>query len=129
MEQALIDLLLATAPITDLIDDRLTPGVRTQGAALPGLVMNLFPAERGYSHQGDDGLVRARVQLDAYADSYVSAKALADAVMTRLSGFSGVVGDRRLVILEAREETSFDHSSPDHTHRRSMDFTVWSRAA
>lgn len=129
MEQALIDLLLATPSVTDLIEDRLTPGVRTQGASLPGLVINVFPSERGYSHQGDDGLPRARVQLDAYADSYVSAKDLADAVMTRLSGFSGVVGDRRLVILEAREETGFDHNSPDQTYRRSMDFTVWSRAA
>jgi len=129
MEQALIDLLLGTPAITDLISDRLTPGVRTQGAALPALVMNVFPSERGYSHQGDDGLPSARVQLDAYAADYIGAHDLAAAVMARVSGFAGVVGDRRLTITEARQRTGFEYAPPARTCRRLIEFTVWSRAA
>lgn len=129
MEQALIDLLLATTSVTALIDDRLTPGVRTQGGDLPALVLNVFPSERGYFHGGDDGLPRARIQLDAYAVDYVGARDLIAAVMTRLSGFAGVVSGVRLTILDAREETGFDHNSPDRTFRRSMDCTVWAATA
>lgn len=129
MEQALVDLLLATPSITDKVVDRLTPGVLTQGVRGSALVWNIISGERGYSHQGDDGLPRARVQIDAYGDTYLEAKALAEAVMALLSGFSGVVGAVRLTILEARETTAFEHNPGDAKHRRSMDFTIWSRAA
>ncbi len=129
MEQALTTLVLETAAITDLIGERLTPGVRTQGGALPALVMNLFGAQRGYSHSGDDGLPRARVQFDAYGATYDEARLLAQAVTARLSGFAGVVGGVRLTILDATDEASFAHDTPDQTYRRSMDFTVWARAA
>lgn len=126
MEEGLIALILGTPAVSELIDDRLYPGVRPQGTPLPALVLNVFPRPREYTHGGPIRLGEARIQLDALAATYTEMKALEAAVRARLSGFRGLVeGVEFQAIWDAGGAgDSFEHAPPDRIHRHSMDFTV-----
>jgi hypothetical protein len=130
VEEALIAWLLAGPEVAALLGDRLTPGVRTQGAALPSAVFNLVGDLPDITNDGESGLSEARIQLDAYGQTYAQAKALARAMRARLSGWRGQVDD--WAIQGAFQQTArdtFTHDAPEKIHGVSTDFIVWARPA
>lgn len=70
---------------------RIYPAILPQGITAPSIVQNLITEGIGYFMQGDDALMQARVQLDAWALTQDLAVSLAGKVFDRMSGFSGTV--------------------------------------
>jgi hypothetical protein len=125
MEEAIRALLLSNAPVAALCGNRVNWGTHPQGAALPGVVLNVISGAPGYTLTSADGLTPSRVQVDCYANSYGAAKALARAVTSALSGHRS--GGLRGVFLQ-NEQDSREGGSNEATRpwRVRLDFTtVW----
>jgi hypothetical protein len=130
MEETVIAWLLAAPALAALIGERLTPGVRTQGAPLPALVFNLISDLPDYSNDGPTGLTQARIQLDAYGATYAEAKAVARAANARVSGWRGTVGGWAIQgVFQQNARDTFNHDAPEKIHGVSTDFIVWAKAA
>lgn len=69
------------------------PSRLAQGAVMPALVFRIIPSEGPiYTHEGDEGVDRARVQFDCWADTYEGAVVLHDELRAAVSGFTGSWG-------------------------------------
>lgn len=104
MEADLIGMLLADAPIAAVVSDRIRPTSRVQSEALPSLVVTRISGGPGYADDGEIGLEAARVQIDAWAETYTTAKDLARLVRNKLSAFSGVFGVTNFTYIMLDEE-------------------------
>ncbi|MFE3839477.1 tail completion protein gp17 [Pseudogemmobacter sonorensis] len=127
MELALRALLTGSAAISSYCSsDRITWGVLGQGKGLQALVLNVVSGIGSHHYRGPDGLIRYRVQIDAYGASYLSAKELSDEVRKLLDGYKG--GQ----ILGVFLDTIRDHheaNAADRPFRVSQDFTIIWREA
>jgi hypothetical protein len=130
VEEALVDLLKAYAPLTALIG---TAPARVywmrapQNVARPYVVLQVITGLPDVAHSGPTGLVAYRVQADAYGDSYGSTKAVARALAARLTGFKATVFDG--VFKDAERDGYEDDASPDKLFRTSQDFIIWHKGA
>lgn len=110
MEEQLIQRLLASAGVIALVSQRVWPARRTQGSALPAIVVHRIDGGRSYHLKGDSSLSAARMQIDCWGDSYASAKRTARAVVAAMSGArwspAGVRFDG--VFIEDESDDTFD---------------------
>lgn len=116
----LFSLLSGTSAITSLVGTRIYPQVIPQGSAMPAVAYSVVDEVPENSLTGwSSGLSNARVQVDAYAPTYVSAQALADAIAGALATYqtSGLS-----VLLESKRDGYEDETS---LHRVSLDFSMW----
>ena len=87
MEEALVAFLLATSTLQSLVGARISWGLRDQGSLLPAIAMHVISGAPLYSDGGEEvKITDKRVQIDCWGLSYASAKAVARAVQTALSG-------------------------------------------
>jgi hypothetical protein len=131
MEEALIALLLAYAPLTALIGT--SPNARlywvraAQGAAKPYVTLQIISRIPDMTHAGANGLNTARLQVDCYGLTYLNAKSAARAVETRLSGYrgtsSGIIFDG--IFKDSERDQYESDDSTDKLFRVSMDFIIW----
>lgn len=98
-------------------------GAAPRGAARPGLVLHVVGGRDDYALEGATGHASARIQVDAWADSYSDAKRLSRAVRALLSGFSGgrIQG---AFLAGVREDREGGTNEADRPFRCSLDFTV-----
>lgn len=123
MEEALIALLLADAGLTDLIDGRVRPGRASQTDPAPFVVVQVIDKNRSYTMKGHSGLVRSRVQLDAYADTYAQAKEIARLMEARLSGHKDAPF-KAIFLEDHRDLPAADAGTVTTKFRASLDITV-----
>lgn len=125
MEEALIARMLATAGITALVGQRVTPKRRTQGGDLPAIVLHRIDGGPDYTQAGASGLIESRVQVDCWAGSWLSSATVARAVMAALSGATftqdGVRFDAIFVVAQ-RDDTDDENGTP--LFRFSLDLMV-----
>ncbi len=124
VETALRTKLLADATVAALIADRIEPEPLAQGSILPAITYRRISATRGETFDGPSGLTWPRIQLDLWALSHDTARALFDAVRVAVNGkafiSSGVVVQKAQVISDQ------DFYEPDvKLHRVSADLMVW----
>lgn len=137
MEETLIALLLAHAPLTALVGTNPTRVYwmrAPQNTAKPYVVLQVISSVPDVGHQGPTGLIPARVQADCYSDSYTSAKAVARAVTGRLSGYKGTPTPPGTTVFDgvfkdAERDEYEPEDSPDKLFRVSMDFIIWHKGA
>lgn len=110
MEEQLIQRLLASTGVTALVGQRVWPGRRTQGSALPAIVAHRIDGGRDYHLKGDSGLSAARMQIDCWGDSYGSAKKTARSVIAAMSAARWAAGGVRFdgVFIEDESDDTFD---------------------
>lgn len=72
-------------------------GQRLQGSALPAVTFFVEEIEPVRSLDGTAGLYTSRVRCTAVASTYASARTVANAVVSRLSGWTGTVGATAVV--------------------------------
>jgi len=89
MERAIIA-ILSTSPATSAAD-RIYPGELPQKPTFPAIVYHQIFDSSDYTHDGPDGVKRARFQIDCMAERYADAVALKAQALARLSGFKGNV--------------------------------------
>ncbi|RHZ91360.1 DUF3168 domain-containing protein [Cereibacter sphaeroides] len=125
MEEALRALLLDVPAVAALVGPRVNFGRHPQGEPLPALVLTTVSDREGLTLAGPDGLQRARVQIDCYAESYGAAKQLSRAVRAVLHGHSG--GGFQGVFLDGARDLREPGDDTGRPFRVSLDFlTIYS---
>lgn len=87
MQKVLSNLLLAHAPLAALIGNRIHWDVMPQGQPMPHVTMYVISGLTNYTYSGPDKTQQTRVQFDSRGNSAAQARAVADALTERLSGF------------------------------------------
>ena len=98
-------------------------GAAPRGATLPGLVLNVISDLDDYGLEGATGRRSARIQVDAYADSYGAAKRLGRSVRARLSGYAGGRLDG-VFLAGSRDGREGGTNEAVRPYRCSLDFNV-----
>lgn len=104
--------------VAALVSDRIYPSVAKEGATFPMLVYTLVSAVPSNTLDGDDGLDNALVQVDAIAETFTAAKALADAVRALMTSGS----DFRCVP-QGVGRAFFDPDAKKHVIQQ--DYSIW----
>lgn len=106
------------ALLSPLTDDRVWPVLSVQPATTPYLIYSVISDVPLVTLDGPNGTDNLRVQIDAYADSYGAAKALAKRVKDAMQGAAFI----------NTPLSSRDLSEPEEKlYRVSMDFSVWAQ--
>lgn len=90
MQLVLANLLLSHAPLAALISNRAHWDEMPQGQPLPNIVMFVVSGVTNYTMKGPKPPFMARIQFDCRGGSAAQARGVAEALETKLSGFSGV---------------------------------------
>jgi hypothetical protein len=113
MEEALVALLLADAGVAALVGTSVFWGVRPQGTTLPAITLTRISGQRDYTNEGASGLVSSRVQIDCEAETYLSSKTVARAVIAALAAVptstlqgAFVEGERDLYEFDAKTDSA-----------------------
>lgn len=124
MEAALIAKLLAATGVTALVSTRINWSRRPQGAALPAIVLHRVSGLPDVHHAGASGLVVSRIQVDCWAASYGSAKAVARAVESAITAQTFTQGSIRfdVILIDSERDDSTDETTP--LFRTSLDLMV-----
>jgi hypothetical protein len=123
MMGALIARLLAAAPVTTLVGQRVYPVSRPQTTGLPAITLQTIDEDRAQHMGGFQDLRKALVQVDVWALTYENMAAIQEAVIAALvpAASSNGIDFRRAFVrsrdLSERTETQF-------IFRASMDFTI-----
>ncbi|WP_085025290.1 tail completion protein gp17 [Ensifer aridi] len=128
MEAALTALLLGDARVKQLAGSKVHWVRAPQGSTPAYAVLQVVSSNTDYHAQGASGLESARVQIDAYAESFLASKRLSDAILAVLSGYRGTFSGVRLQagFVDGRRDFPAS-SSGDVTplFRRSADIIIW----
>jgi len=133
-EQAVYERISQTATIVDLVADRIEPKRLPQmdpeaGPQTPALVYFLVDDQDETTQDNRSGLVRARIQVDAYAETYAAVVQLAGVVKAALIGEKWTASDGSRVWAFYGGGRDFAPEDPDVVlERRSADFLVTCRA-
>lgn len=126
MKAALYSWLSSGAGVLALVPvDRITPGMRDQGAALPAISYSVIGAPRDRSLKGDTAMVSARVQIDCWGRDEDETDRVAIAVKERLEGARfdhGGVSIRGVFLIDENESGAAD--ALDNPFRNRLDFRV-----
>lgn len=112
--ETIFSTLTADSGVTAIVSNRVYPVVIPQKGTLPAITYQRVSGRRENGISGAGELVAVRVQVDCWAESYSSVRALADAASAALiaAGFLPV-GDR-----DGFEDEVL-------VHRVILEFTIW----
>jgi len=120
MEVAVRDHLLADPDVSELVSTRIYPGALPQAAIYPAIRYQRVDTVRVYSKAGYEGDSRPRLQIDCWAETYLEAKRLADAVRTAMDGFP------EFAVCE-NEQDGYEPDPAPPVYRVILDFSIWHR--
>lgn len=116
IEEGFVAYVLAQSAITTLIGTRIMPAPLRQDSDLPAVSYQLISQRDDVLHDGPQGLPDARLQLDCWADSYASARALAEAIRTAVHAYRGMMGV--VNVQRAKVENIVDGFEPNTGQQR-----------
>lgn len=132
MEESLISYLLAPgSQVASACASRIYWVLRPQGTTAPALVLNVISTVPDYvmsAPAGGQRLTESRVQCDAYAPTYASAKEIIRALNARLSGATftqGAIEFQGAFVDGERDSYEAMPNSSDRLFRTSVDFLIW----
>jgi hypothetical protein len=119
-----VSYLKTRSEITGLVGTKIYPVRFPQGAltTLPFATYQLIDEPVDMTHDGAT-LHAARVQVDAYAETYKDTHALADAFFLCLQGFQGSWGAYRIGLVTRERKTDLSEAEME-IHRVSQDFMI-----
>lgn len=126
MEQEFRAILVAHAPLTALVGQRIVWNHLPQKTTRPAVVLYRVAGAPGLTMQGSDGLTGATVQIDVQALTVTSMWAVRDALVARLHGHRDATF--RGIFQQAERQTSEELTGGGLVHRASLDFAVWATA-
>ena len=89
----------------------------------PYAVITIVSSPRSDTHEGDDGLVEARVQIDWFALSDTEAESLFRETQTAIQSFVGVRST--VVVSRCHLDDEYDNYEPDtNRFHKSMDYLI-----
>lgn len=100
--------LAADGAVAALVGTRITPILLPQAPTYPALTYQRISGPRWQVLEGPGGGETARLQIDAWAASYLAAQGLAAAVRGSLNGFIGTLATLRVAIRLDNERDDFE---------------------
>lgn len=131
MQTKLANLVLAHAPLAALVGNRVQWDTLPQGTPQGTISMTLVSGITDYHMAGPSGLHFARVQFDCRDSSAAKARAIAEALKVRLSGFRGEFqGYKFMGCFEVAQRTSFGKVDANSWYTDSRDYEItWGLAS
>ena len=131
MQTKLANLLLAHAPLAALIGNRIQWDTLPQGTPVGTISMSVVSGITDYTMAGASGLVFNRIQFDCRDSSAAKARAIAEALEARLSGFRGVFqGYKFMGCFEVGQRTDFGKVDTNSWFTDSRDYMItWGSAS
>lgn len=86
IEEGLVAQLKADSAVAAIVGTRIHPGAIPQDGALPAVVYQLISSPREVDLGGPSTFIRARYQIDCWANSQSTVRSLADSVRAALNG-------------------------------------------
>jgi hypothetical protein len=125
MQAALRARLLAAAPVTSLVAQRIYWVSRPQTTTLPAITLQTISDERPQHLKGFQALRPSRIQVDVWTDTYAMGRTITEAVIAALvpeNSANSIRFDRALVdgVRDLGEQTD-----TKFIHRTSIDLIVW----
>lgn len=130
IDTAIIQMLLADAPVVAIVGDSIWPGSKPQASGYPAIVVNWIEGNPVYTNDGDSGLNNVRLELNCYGETYTQAKDLAVAVKVLLSGFQGAnsgISIENTLIASERDFRESGSNADEYLFRVNLDLEVWFR--
>lgn len=125
--EALAARLAATSAVSALVGSRIFAVTAPAGTAHPFLTYQEISAlDPAATLDGPSVWLRARYQVDAWADRQDQAEALGRAVRAALDGYSGGAGDA-IVKSCLFADRRWLHEQAEQLHRCSIDFIIWAQ--
>jgi len=130
MQTVLANFLLGYVPLKSLIGNLAHWDEVSQGSALPAVVMYVVSGVTDYTMAGASGYVATRVQFDCRGKTAAEARAVANALAVRLSGYRGVFeGVEFQGCFEQSQRTSSGKDGPAKWFTDSRDYMIhWALA-
>lgn len=122
VEAELYDLVSGDSGVAALVGTAIYPLVRPQNAPLPAIVYQEIFTETMVPAEGDNGSRRSRYQWSAWAKTYASIKAMRDALVGCLNGYSGGSIDR--IAIDAMND---DYEPDTEQYRQIVETEVFYR--
>lgn len=114
-------LLESIGAVNAIVSNRIYPMVLAQKAELPAIRYQKITGNPEHSHDGVSGFEVAVMQVDCYAETYLGAIALRDAVQAGMDGFNGTSPAAFAILLQ----NDFDaYEEAPRTFRKQLDFLV-----
>ena len=107
---------------------RVYPLVLPQQPTYPAVTYQQISAVRLHEMGQDAGVIRVRVQVNAWGKTYAEARTLAGEVETRLSRFRGVVGGVTVLDVVLDNEVDMAYESETQSRRVTQDYTLFINA-
>jgi hypothetical protein len=130
MQTKLLPLLLTHAPLVALIGNRIAWDRLVQGSAQGSVVMYVISGVTDYTMASASGYVLTRVQIDSRGSDAAKARAIAEEVEAKLSGYRGTYqGFEFQGIFMQGQRTRFDKDGPAEWFTDSRDYLIhWAPA-
>lgn len=120
--------MLTKTAITDLVGQRIYQGRLPQSATMPAVVLSITSEDYKHVLGGLDGLVFTRIQVECYAASSESSRAVADAILW--SGIAEIKGTytnlsiRGVSVEDGRREYEDEDTSGGDSQRHVTSFDL-----
>lgn len=130
MQTVLANLLLTHQPLKTLVANRIHWDEMPQGLPLPNIVMSVVSGDLSYTMGGPSGLAFTRVQFDCRGNTAAVARAVAEALRAKLSGYSGeFAGVEFQGCFERMQRTGGGGAAASKWFNDSRDYTIhWALA-
>lgn len=114
--------------VADVDDERIWPGRRPQGSALPGIVYQRISTPRRSTHTGPSGLAWPRFQFSCWGRTLAEAAGVAEQLRLAIDGYQGTMGGTYVAGAHVANELDDEDTETGHW-RRIVDVIVWHREA
>ena len=128
MEAALISLLLNDPAVAKWVGTRIAWLQQPQSmTANPYVNLQMIGQQRNQTYQGITNISESRIQIDIWADMYLTCVTVADVILNRLSNERGsqILG---CFHQSSRDLTDDGRDTSTRLSRRSMDFIIFHKS-
>jgi len=124
IEQAIRDVLVADAGVTNLVGSRVHFVQAPQDVDNPYIVLTKISGVRDNAHDGATGLVHTRIQLSVFATTYYEAKQIVQAAQNVLQAYSGLMGTVQVDSCFYENETD-TYETDTKLYHVTSDYVLW----
>jgi hypothetical protein len=128
LDEGLYTYLSTFAGLTALVSTRVYAFKLPQGATLPAVTFQRISSARSLTHDtsgaGND-LARPRFQIDAWATTYSSAKAISDQIRAALNGKRGTIATGVSINAALVEDERPAFEPETNIYQISCDYFIW----
>lgn len=126
-EQALEDRLTSYAGLTALISTRVYPVVLPQNPTKPAITYQRVGGDREHGMTVDYGLAHPVIQVDVWASTFPSARAVAEQVELALLRYENAASTPVILDVLPENEGIDDYEDATKLWRHTRDWRIWYR--